>query len=268
MRTSVSRQKSGMPEQRRLADRVALITGGANGIGRASVELFSAEGAKIAFMDVDASQGRALEHELKKMGRDVMFIHADVSDREAVHRSVRETIERYKRIDVLFNHAGVISAKPFLECSEDEWTWMMDNNAKSVFLMTQAVLPGMLERGRGVIVATSSASARVATKFEAIYSASKAAMHQFCRAIAVEYRDAGIRCNLVCPSFVRTHHGMEELEQLRTHGVYASSEDVNFMQGRMCEPEEVAAAALFLASEEASFINGAEIFVDNTFTAV
>jgi NAD(P)-dependent dehydrogenase (short-subunit alcohol dehydrogenase family) len=93
-------------------------------------------------------------------------------------------------------------------------------------------------------------------------------MHQFCRAIAVEYRDAGIRCNLVCPSFVRTHHGMDELEQLRTHGVYASSEDVNFMQGRMCEPEEVAAVALFLASEESSFINGAEIFVDNTFTAV
>ncbi len=134
--------------------------------------------------------------------------------------------------------------------------------------MTQAVLPGMLERGRGVIVATSSASARVATKFEAAYSASKAAMHQFCRAIAVEYRDSGIRCNVVCPSFVRTDHGMQELAQLRTHGIYASSEDVNLMQGRMCEPEEVAAVALFLASEESSFINGAEIFVDNTFTAI
>jgi NAD(P)-dependent dehydrogenase (short-subunit alcohol dehydrogenase family) len=268
MKASINREKSGTGANRRLADRVALVTGGANGIGRASVELFSEEGAQVAYMDVDASQGKALEHELKKKGRDVHFIHADVSDRQAVQRSVVEAIERYKRIDVLFNHAGVISAKPFLECTEDEWTWMMNNNAKSVFLMTQAVLPGMLERGQGVIVATSSASARVATKFEAIYSASKAAMHQFCRAIAVEYRDVGIRCNLVCPSFVRTHHGMDELEQLRTHGVYASSEDVNFMQGRMCEPEEVAAVALFLASEEASFINGAEIFVDNTFTAV
>lgn len=257
-----------MIRQTRLADRVALITGGANGIGRASVRLFSEEGAQVAFIDIDAPRGRALERELKKMGRDVFFIDGDVSDQEAVARCVRETITRYKRIDILFNHAGVISAKPFLECSHDEWTWMMDNNAKSVFLMTQAVLPGMLERGRGVIVATSSASSRVATKFEAVYSASKAAMHQFCRAIAVEYRDAGIRCNLVCPSFVRTHHGMEELAQLRTHGVYASPDDVNLMQGRMCEPEEVAAVALFLASEEASFINGAEIFVDNTFTAV
>lgn len=93
-------------------------------------------------------------------------------------------------------------------------------------------------------------------------------MHQLARAIAVEYRDKGIRSNTICPSFVRTRHGEHEIAQLRAYGIFASEQDVNIMQGRICEPEEVANVALFLASEESSFINGAEIFVDNTFTAV
>ena len=232
------------------------------------MQLFAEQGAQVAFVDVDVLAGTALESELSGKGLDCHFIQADVSKVDGVTSAVKAAIARYKRIDILFNHAGVISAKPFLECTHDDWSWMMDNNAKSVFLMTQEVLPGMLERGRGVIVSTSSTSSRVATKFEAVYSASKAAMHQFCRAIAVEYRDTGIRCNLVCPSFVRTDHAMKELSQLRTHGIYASPDDVNFMQGRMCEPEEVATVALFLASDESSFVNGAEIFVDNTLTAV
>jgi NAD(P)-dependent dehydrogenase (short-subunit alcohol dehydrogenase family) len=103
---------------------------------------------------------------------------------------------------------------------------------------------------------------------ETVYIASKAAMHQLARAIAVEYRDSGVRCNNICPNFIRTKHGLEEMAQLRAFGVLASEDDVNTLQGRKCEPEEVAAVALFLASDESSFVNGAEIFVDNTFTAV
>jgi NAD(P)-dependent dehydrogenase (short-subunit alcohol dehydrogenase family) len=169
---------------------------------------------------------------------------------------------------VLFNHAGTLIVKPFLETTEQEWDWLMAVNVKSMFLMTKAVLPGMLAQGGGSIVCTSSISAVAATPMEVLYDATKGACHMFARAIAVEYRDRGIRCNAVCPGFIRTPHGMREVEQLTAYGVDASEAAIKAQQGRMCEPEEVARAALFLASDDASFVNGAHLFVDNTFTAV
>jgi NAD(P)-dependent dehydrogenase (short-subunit alcohol dehydrogenase family) len=144
----------------------------------------------------------------------------------------------------------------------------MNNNARSAFLMSRLVLPGMLERGKGVLVFTSTTGVKAATHLESLYTASKSAMHALARSIAVEYRDQGIRSNAICPSFIRTRHGAHEIEQLRAYGIFASENDVNIMQGRICEPEEIANVALFLASDESSFINGAELFVDNTFTAV
>ena len=169
---------------------------------------------------------------------------------------------------MLFNHAGIIIVKPFLDFSIREWEELMDNNAKSAFLVTRLVLPGMLERGKGVLVFTSTTGVKASTHLESLYCASKATMHILARSIAVEYRDQGIRSNAVCPSFIRTRHGEHEIQQLRNYGVFASEEDVNIMQGRICEPEEIADVVLFLSSDESSFVNGAELFVDNTFTAV
>lgn len=257
-----------MAHEGRLAGRVALISGGANGAGAASARLFAREGAQLAIVDRDAVAGRRLEVELRAKDYPALFVEADVSIPEHAVTATRAAEAVFGRIDILFNHAGIIIVKPFLEFSVEEWDEMMDNNAKSAFLMTQLVLPGMLERGYGVILSTSSSGVRAATHLEAVYCASKAAMHQLARAIAVEYRDRGIRSNTICPSFVRTRHGTHEIAQLRAYGVFASEGDVNVMQGRICEPDEVANVALFLASDESSFINGAEIFVDNTFTAV
>jgi len=257
-----------MKPRDRLAGRVALISGGANGAGASSVRLFAQESAKVAIVDKDVPAGRKLEMELLAKGHEVAFIAADVSKPDQASRAVERTLERFGQIDILFNHAGIIIVKPFLEFSIEEWDELMENNAKSVFLMTRLVLPEMLKRGYGVIVNTSSSAVRSATHLESLYCASKAAMNQLARALAVEYRDRGIRCNNICPSFVRTQHGEHEIKQLRAYGVFASERDVNVMQGRICEPEEVANVALFLASDESSFINGAEIFVDNTFTAV
>jgi NAD(P)-dependent dehydrogenase (short-subunit alcohol dehydrogenase family) len=132
-----------------------------------------------------------------------------------------------------------------------------------MFLMTKAVLPSMLRAGKGSIVNTSSISAVAGTPMEVLYCTSKGACHMFTRAIATEYRDQGIRCNAVCPGFIRTAHGLRELEHLRKYQVEVSEEDICRLQGRICEPEEVAAAALFLASPEASFVNGETMFVDN-----
>ncbi|MFN4203350.1 MAG: SDR family NAD(P)-dependent oxidoreductase [Tabrizicola sp.] len=252
----------------RLANRVVLVTGGANGAGAASVRLFCEEGARVAIVDRDEPAGRSLAEAQVRSGYPAVFICADVSRPDQAERAVADTLAAFGRIDVLFNHAGVIIVKPFLDISIAEWDELMDNNAKSAFLVTRAVLPGMLERGQGVLVFTSTTGVRAATHLESAYSASKSAMHSLARSLAVEYRDQGIRSNALCPSFIRTNHGAHEIRQLRDYGIFASENDVNLMQGRICEPEEIAKVALFLASDESSFINGAEIFVDNTFTAV
>jgi len=247
---------------------VSLISGGANGIGQASVELFCRHGSIVYFLDTDAKNGEALAARMTTLGHAAHFRECDVTSAEQIDLAVSAIMRAEGRFDVLFNHAGVIRAKPFLEYTIDDWDWMFSNNARSVFLLTRAVLPYMVERGRGIIIGTSSASVKAVTKFESIYGASKSAMHHLCRAVAVDYRDSGIRCNVICPSFVRTKHAAEELEQLRLFGIPASEDDINLMQGRICEPEEIASVALFLASEESSFVNGCEFFVDNTFTAV
>jgi NAD(P)-dependent dehydrogenase (short-subunit alcohol dehydrogenase family) len=254
--------------KQRLDDQIVLITGGANGAGAASVKAFAEEGAKVIFLDRDPVTGRALATRLQRDGHTVHFIEADVSFVDQVERAIAEAFRIFDRIDILFNHAGIIIVKPFLEITIAEWDLLMDNNAKSAFLVTRLILPRMLEQGRGIIINTSSSGVRAATHLESVYCASKAAMNQLARNIAVEFRDRGIRCNNICPSFVRTRHGMDEIDQLRAYGIFASEQDVNVMQGRICEPEEIASVAVFLASDESSFINGAEIFVDNTFTAV
>jgi NAD(P)-dependent dehydrogenase (short-subunit alcohol dehydrogenase family) len=246
----------------------ALITGGANGVGAASCRLFAKEGARVAFIDRDKSAGQALSVEMEAKGYEVRFIYGDVSHEKEVIAMVTEASQWLGQIDILFNHAGIIIVKPFLEISLSEWDELMNNNAKSAFMVTRLVLPQMLERGRGNLIFTSTTGVRAATHLESVYCASKAAMHQLARSIAVEYRDRGIRSNAICPSFIRTRHGAEEIAQLRSLGILASEQDVNIMQGRICEPEEVASVALFLAGDGSSFINGAELFVDNTFTAV
>ena len=167
------------------------------------------------------------------------------------------------RVDCLFNHAGTVIVKDFLDTDEADWDFMMDINVRSMFLITRAFLPTMLAAGRGAIVNTSSISAVAGTEKEVLYCTSKGACHMFTRAIAIEYRAAGIRCNAVCPGFIRTPHGLRELTELRALGVDVSETDISRLQGRICEPEEVAAAALFLMSDDASFVNGETLFVDN-----
>ncbi|WFU11765.1 SDR family NAD(P)-dependent oxidoreductase (plasmid) [Rhizobium sp. CB3090] len=252
----------------RLENKRALISGGANGAGAASTRLFCKEGAAVVFVDKDGVAGSLLEQELIADGHRVKFIEGDVSKPDVVDAVVASAVNFLGHIDILFNHAGIIIVKPFLDFSLAEWDEMMDNNAKSAFLMSRAVLPSMLERGKGVLVFTSTTGVRAATHLESLYSASKSAMHMLSRSIAVEYRDKGIRSNALCPSFVRTRHGEHEIKQLRKFGILASEQDVAIMQGRICEPEEIAEVALFLASDASSFVNGVELFVDNTFTAV
>jgi NAD(P)-dependent dehydrogenase (short-subunit alcohol dehydrogenase family) len=252
----------------RLKGKIALISGGATGMGGAASRLFATEGAKIGIIDRNQEAGAALAKELTGQGHSAVFAKADVSSAAEVSAAVAQVKAALGPITVLFNHAGSITIKPFLETTEAEWDGLMAVNVKSMYLMTRTVLPQMIEAGGGSIVCTSSISAVAATPMEVLYGTTKGACHMFARAIAVEFRDRNIRCNAVCPGFVRTPHGLREVKELQALGVDASDSALAVQQGRICEPEEVARAALFLASDEASFVSGAHLFVDNGFTAV
>jgi NAD(P)-dependent dehydrogenase (short-subunit alcohol dehydrogenase family) len=252
----------------RLAGKVAIISGGATGMGGAASKLFAAEGAKVGIIDRNPVASAETVKAIRDAGGEAMFSIADVSIGEDVNRAVGEISAAFGPVTVLFNHAGTIVIKPFLDTTEEEWDWLHAVNVKSMFHMTKAVLPQMIAAGGGSIVCTSSISAVAATPMEVLYDTTKGAVHMFARAIAVEFRDNNIRCNAVCPGFVRTPHGLREVADLQKLGVDVSDAALAAQQGRICEPEEVARAALFLASDEASFINGTHLFVDNGFTAV
>lgn len=252
----------------RLAGKVAIISGGATGIGAAAARLFAAEGAAVGIIDRNVQAGQALAFELVLAGHRAMFATADVSQKAQVEAAVATVKSQLGPVNVLFNHAGTIVIKPFLETEEEDWDFLFDVNVKSMYLMTRAVLPMMLEAGKGAIVCTSSISAVYATPMEVLYDATKGACHMFARAIAVEFRDKGIRCNAVCPGFIETPHGLREIKELTALGVDASEAAITAVQGRLGKPEDIARAALYLASDDAEFVNGTQLFVDGGFSAV
>ena len=252
----------------RLKGKTAIISGGATGMGAASARLFAAEGAAVGVIDRNVEAGTALVAELRAAGHRVAFARADVASKAEVEAAVATVNAALGPVNVLFNHAGTIVIKPFLETEEVDWDFLFDVNVKSMYLMTRAILPQMLVNGGGSIVCTSSISAVYATPNEVLYDATKGAVHMFARAIAVEFRDRGIRCNAVCPGFIQTPHGDREVEGLAKLGVDVSDAAIAAAQGRMGKPEDVARAALYLASDDAEFVNGAQLFVDNGFSAV
>lgn len=252
----------------RLDGKVALISGGAGGCGLAATELFAREGAHVGIVDLPESAGRALAARLAEAGHHAIFAAGDVSNEAQVAAAVTAVTEHLGPVTVLFNHAGTLVVRPFLETTLAEWDRLMAVNVRGMFLMTRAVLPHMIAAGGGSIVCTSSISAVAATPMEVLYDTTKGACHMFARAIAVEFRDRNIRCNAVCPGFINTPHGQREVSELSRYGVDVSDAAIAAQQGRMCRPEEVASAALFLASEDASFVSGAHLFVDNCFTAI
>jgi NAD(P)-dependent dehydrogenase (short-subunit alcohol dehydrogenase family) len=251
----------------RLDGKTAVITGGAAGMGRVTAKMFADEGARVAIIDIQETAGQETVEAIRAAGGEAEFFHADVSKADQVDRAFDAIKDRMGPYDVLFNHAGTIIVKPLHETTEEDYDRLMDINVRSAFLVCRRALPEMVENGGGSVVITASIASELGYALEALYCMSKGAVLQLSRTISVEYRDQGIRCNAVCPGFVKTAHGMREIAELDAAGQTWEAGDLAATQGRICEPEEVAAAVLFLASDEASFVNGAALYVDNGWYA-
>jgi 3-oxoacyl-[acyl-carrier protein] reductase len=237
----------------RLAGKTVVVTGGGSGIGRAAALRFAAEGARVAVVDRDREAAEAVGADLA--------LQVDVTDRAAVERMVAEAREAFGRIDVYFNNAGIAqAAKPLEETSDEEWARIIDVNLTAVFTGARAVAPVMREDGGGAIVVTSSIAAARPRPGIASYVASKAGVNGLVRALALELAPT-IRVNAIAPVAVRTPM-LKEFAFAESEAATIARVKQTIPLGRLTEPEDVAAAALYLASDEARCITGVVLNVD------
>ncbi|MEL6646217.1 MAG: SDR family oxidoreductase [Pseudomonadota bacterium] len=247
----------------RFVGKSVIVSGGAAGMGLAASLAFASEGAEIAILDIQKDAGNAAVAAIEAGGGKARFFEANLADATAAEAATEQAIAHLGKLDSLFNHAGSIIVKPFHETTNDDYDRLMDINMRSAFTVTRTAVSHMKDNGGGSIVITASIGSEKAFALESLYCITKAGTLMLARAIAAEYRDHGIRCNAVCPGFVKTAHGLREIDELDAHGQHWQEADLAATQMRICEPEEVAAAVLFLASDEASFVNGVGLYVDH-----
>lgn len=251
----------------RLTGKRAVVTGATGGIGAATCRLFCQEGAVVTGADIDADGGHALEAELRADGHDFRFVRTDVTDEGQVQRLAEQAAEPGP-VDVVFANAGAILGKPLLQCTVEDWDRMHDINGKSVFLTIRAFAPLMTDPG-GSIVVTSSGGAVTALPNMAVYAASKAGAMALARTAAVDLAP-GIRVNALLPGVIDTpmpRSFVSPLPAEQQAAVMSGFEDLHVLK-RLGQPEEVAAAALFLASDESSFFTANAMMVDGGASAV
>ena len=247
----------------RLKDKVVIITGGVGGIGSATVRRFAVEGAKLVIVDVNENEGEALASELKDDGYAATFISLDVTNEQQWIRAVDATIEKYGQLDILVNNAGIFRMETVDETDLELWNRIQEVNATGVFLGIKHGAAAMRRSGGGAIVNISSGAGIVGSATGAAYHASKGAVRLLTKAAAIQYAADGIRVNSVHPGVTNT----PMIRELMADETAGAGFLAGTPMGRLGRPEEIANAILFLASDEASFITGAELVVDGGFTA-
>jgi len=245
----------------RLENKIAIITGGGTGIGLSCARLFSQEGAKVVIF---GRRKNRLEDAVREIGEHVLAVPGDITRNEDIRRLVETTINTYGRVDILVNNAGIFTGSPLHEMKDNDWDTALDTNMTSVFKLTREVLPHMIRQKSGNIVHISSILGLVAVPNTAAYNVSKGALNQFSRSLAVEYGSLGIRSNAICPGLIAT----EMTEELMNDKDLMQEWSKNYPIGRFGQPEDVAQACLFFASEESSFVTGAILPVDGGYTAL
>jgi len=250
---------------KRFEGKVALVTGGGSGIGRATALAFANDGAKVVIDDIKAEGGEETLRLIRSAGGEAVFVKADVSKAAEVEAMVQRAIETYGRLDCAFNNAGIGEPlKRVSKTSEDNWDRVMATNLKGVYLCMKYELPHMFKQGKGAIVNTASLAGLKGLAGQAAYVASKHGVVGLTKSAALEYASTGVRINAVCPGVISTPliaHGLKDRPYLEK--AYVDMEPI----GRLGKPEEIAAAVLWLCSDEASFVIGSVFSVDGGVVA-
>ena len=247
----------------RVAGKVALISGGSGGIGAATAKLLAKEGAAVVIADILEDEGQATESSIAEAGGRALFVNLDVTSEESWNNAVRSAVSSFGKLDILVNNAGVSHRAGVEETTSEAWDNVMDVNVKGVFLGTKAAIPEMRKAGGGSIINISSIYGLVGSVTSAAYHSSKGAVRIFNKSTAIQYASENIRANSVHPGFVdspmtRAHHDNPNIHKERV---------AKMPLGRMGEPEDIAAGILYLASDESSFVTGAELVIDGGMTA-
>lgn len=234
---------------KRLENQVAIITGGARGIGRGICEVFCQNGATVVFWDV-IDQGAETAADLAGKGHNISFRKTDITNREDVQKAAKEVVEQHGKIDILINNAGIIKDRTIMKMSDDEWDAVINVNLTGTYNVTKAVLPYMREKGYGRIVSASSINGLLGAFGQTNYAATKAGIIGFTKSLAKEVGKYGITANAVAPGFIKT----DMTDSMPEAIVHAAIQTIPVR--RIGTPEDMAYAYMFLASKEAGFING------------
>jgi NAD(P)-dependent dehydrogenase (short-subunit alcohol dehydrogenase family) len=240
----------------------ALITGGASGIGRATAFLFAEQGAAVSLVDLDAEGGEAVAQEILAAGGRVMYIPGDVTKAVDCQRAVQRTADGFGGIDILVNSAGIIRRATVVETTEEDWDRIMAVNVKSIYLLSKYAIPFLERSGGGSIINIASGWGLVGGPRAVAYCASKGAVVQMTRAMAIDHGGQNIRVNCICPGDTDTPMLRYEADQLGEGEDSFLAEAANRPLGRIGQPEEIAQAALYLASEASSYVTGTTLVVD------
>ena len=247
----------------RLDNKTAVITGGTSGIGEATAKLFAREGANIAIVGRSEEKGDAIVKDINSFGGKAIFVKCDVSKEEDAKNMVDSVIKEFGQIDILFNNAGIVEFGAVHELEEESWDKILDINLKGVYLCSKYAVRHMQKLKKGSIINTASIAGIVGYPESAAYCASKGGVHNLTKNMALDYAPDGIRVNDICPGVIETPMTVGALGG--KEGVSKQAE--NHPLRRVGTPEDIAYAALFLASDESSFVTGTSIVVDGGFTA-
>ena len=248
----------------RLEGKVALISGGARGQGAVEARMFAEEGASVVIGDILDEQGRQTEAELQELGYNVTFVHLDVTSESDWDAAVQSAIATYGKLDILLNNAGILIRKNIEETTEEDWDRIFSINAKGVFLGTKAAIPAMRENGGGSIINISSTAGLVGSpNGSASYTATKGAVRLFTKSTAIQHAREGIRCNSIHPGPIETDMIADTLNDPANLALRMQ----RLPLGRVGKPSEIAYGAIYLASDESSFVTGSELVIDGGTTA-
>jgi NAD(P)-dependent dehydrogenase (short-subunit alcohol dehydrogenase family) len=250
----------------KLEGKSVVITGAASGIGAAASLLFAEEGAKLTLVDLNES-GEGMARQARERGAEATFFKADVSKSVDFDATIKLAIQNYGRIDVLYNNAGIGMYRPFLDTSEEDWERVIAVDLKSVFLGCRYAIPEMIKQGGGVIVNTASEIGISGARNYAAYCAAKGGVVQITRALALEFGDRNIRVNCLCPGVTQTQMLEQGIKRAQDPAARRRYLEQEVPMKRIGRPEEIAKGALFLASDDSSFMNGSILVIDGGATA-